>query len=167
MTSAVTYSVAHAFALSTHGVEELQEVVRCEFDFLVAPLRSSVMASNQPRSMEAAKVAVDERVPGFRLVRSAFRQAEVPLAVLLPRVRLEERVFVLCCRLDISPIATKHVLAALDELLGASDRPLVDGVRGQGPRNSRSEPAGWPATLRSPVITAHHADCRELRVVAP
>jgi hypothetical protein len=68
--------------------------VRGELDLLVPPLGRAVVAGDQPGAVQAAQVAVDERVPGLRLVRRALGQPEVPLGVLLPRMPLEEGVLV-------------------------------------------------------------------------
>ncbi len=68
-------------------VEQLQQLVSRELDLLVTPLGRPVLAGDQPASMEAAKVAVDERVARLRLVGGAFGEPEVPLRVLLPGVR--------------------------------------------------------------------------------
>ena len=80
--------------------------------------------------MNAAKVAVDKGVSGLRLVRSAFRQAEVPLAVLLPRVVLQECVFVGGAGLDVAPVAIEDVLASGDGLPCPLHGAIVDGVGG-------------------------------------
>src|SRR3954470_20684479 len=75
-------------------VEALEQVVGRELDRLVPPLRRPVHARDQAHAVHAAEVAVDEAVAGLRLLRGALRQAEVPVGVLLPRVRCEEGVLV-------------------------------------------------------------------------
>ena len=75
-------------------VQELQQVVGRQLDLLVPPLGGAVQAGDQAIAVDAAKVAVDEPVAGLGLVGGALGQAEVPVGVLLPGVRLEERVLV-------------------------------------------------------------------------
>ena len=103
-------------------VEVLQQVVGGQLDRLVAPLGGAVLAGDQPHAVHAAEVAVDERVPRLGLVVGAVGEPEVPLGVLVPGVGLEERVLVVGARLDVAPVAVEHVLAGVDELLGAPRR---------------------------------------------
>ena len=72
----------------------------------------------RPVRCDAPEVAVDERVPGLGLVVGALGEPEVPLGVLLPRVRLQEGVLVVGARLHVAPVAVEHVLARVDELAG-------------------------------------------------
>jgi hypothetical protein len=72
------------------SVEVLQELVCCEFDLLVPPFRSTVVAGDQPHPVQAAEVAKDKRVARLRLLVRALSQAEIPGGVLLPGVRLQE-----------------------------------------------------------------------------
>jgi hypothetical protein len=53
------------------------------------PLGCAVVADDEPGPMQTAEIAVDKRVAGLGVVSRALREAEMPLAVLLPRVRLE------------------------------------------------------------------------------
>src|SRR5215207_2911652 len=82
--------------------------------------------------MDAAEIAVDERVPGLRLVGSSVGEAEMPSPVLVPRVLLQERVLVIGARLGLAPVAVEHVLASPDELSRASYCAIVDRVGGDG-----------------------------------
>ena len=116
-------------------VEQLQEVMRGELDLLVAPLRRAVYARDQTGAMDAAEVAVHERVTRLRLSRRAFGEAEVPLGVLLPAVGVEEAVLGLGPRLHVSPVGVQDVLARLDALAAVSDGGGVDGVGGDGDQN--------------------------------
>src|SRR4051812_42220294 len=75
-------------------VEALEQVVGGELDRLVPPLGGPVHARDEPHAVDAAEVAVDERVARLRPVGRALREAKVPVGVLLPRVRLEEGVLV-------------------------------------------------------------------------
>src|SRR5215207_1840591 len=68
------------------SIQQLQQVVSCELDLLVPPLRCPVLTGDQPRAMQAAEVSVDERVPRLRLVGGALGKAEVPFGVLAPGV---------------------------------------------------------------------------------
>ena len=61
------------------------------------------------------RVPVDEGIPRFRLVGRAFGQAEVPLGVVRPGMRGEERVSDLGVGLRLSPFAPEHVLATADQ----------------------------------------------------
>ena len=49
-------------------VEVLQELVCCELDLLVPPLRGTLVAGDQPDPVQTAEVAVDERVVRLRLL---------------------------------------------------------------------------------------------------
>jgi AcrR family transcriptional regulator len=84
-------------------VEVLQELVCCELDLLVPPLRGPVVAGDQPHAVQTAEVAVDKRVARLRLLGRALGKAEMPGGVLLPGVRLQERVLLPCPRLDVLP----------------------------------------------------------------
>jgi hypothetical protein len=76
--------------------------------------------------MDAPEVAVNEGVPGLRLVLRAFSQPEVPRRVLVPRVRLQERVLVGGRGLEPSPIAAQDVVLRIDELRAcATARRLI------------------------------------------
>ena len=70
---------------------------------LVAPLGGAVVARDQAHPVDAAEVAVDERVARLGLVGRPVGEPEVPGGVLVPRVRLEERVLVGRPRLDRRP----------------------------------------------------------------
>src|SRR3954447_12614862 len=110
------------------GVQQLEKVVRGELDLLVPPRRRAVHAGDQAGAMQPPQVPVHEGVPGLRPVLRAVREAEVPRPVLLPRVGLQVRVLGGGVRLDVAPLAVEHVLPCLDQLLRASDRPLVDRI---------------------------------------
>jgi hypothetical protein len=90
------------------------------------------MTRDQAGPMDAAEVAVDERVSGLGAVLSAVREAEVPLGVLLPGVRGKEGVLLGCTGLNVSPIAVEDVLPSVDEPLGPGDTAFVDRVGGDG-----------------------------------
>jgi hypothetical protein len=89
---------ARGTAASSAGlsVEVLQELVCCELDLLVPPLRGTVVAGDQPHPVQTAEVAVDERVVRLRLLGRALGEAEMPGGVFLPGVRLQERVLLPC-----------------------------------------------------------------------
>src|SRR6266511_5241310 len=93
-----TRSLLNRTAASSAGlsVEVLQELVCCQLDLLVPPLRSTVVAGDQPHPVQTAEVAVDERVARLRLLGRALGEAKMPGGVLLPGVRLQERVLVPC-----------------------------------------------------------------------
>src|SRR4051794_41711234 len=57
----------------------------------------------------------------------------MPGRVVVPRVRLEERVLVGRRRLDGTPLAVEDVLAGVDELARALHAALVDRVAGHRP----------------------------------
>jgi hypothetical protein len=113
------------------SVEVLQELVRCELDLLVPPLRGSVVAGDQPHPVQTAEVAVDERVARLRLLGHALGDAEMPGGVLVPGVRLQERVLLSCARLHVLPARAEHVLACVDQPLRVPDCVLVHRVCGQ------------------------------------
>ncbi len=71
------------------------ELVSGELDLFVAPLRRPVMAGDQAGAVQATEVAVDECIARLgRRLSGALGEAEMPLRVLTPGVRLEERVLV-------------------------------------------------------------------------
>jgi hypothetical protein len=49
-------------------VQQLQELMSCEFDLFVPPLSRSVMARDQAGAVEAAEITVDEGVSRLRLL---------------------------------------------------------------------------------------------------
>jgi len=104
--------------------------VRGELDLLVPPLRCAVVARDQPHPMETTKVAVDERVARLGLVSRALGEAEMPARVLLPGVRLQERVLLTGARLHVLPPRTEHVLAGVDQPLRVPDRVPVHHIGG-------------------------------------
>jgi hypothetical protein len=109
-------------------VEQLQQLVRGELDVLVPPLGCPVVAGDEPHPMQATEVAVDKRVPRFGLLRCTVGEAEMPLRVLVPAVRGEERVLGRGSGLNRAPVAPQDVLASLNQPLRASDAPFVDRV---------------------------------------
>ena len=119
---ASTGIAAHGAAASSGAlsVEVLQELVRCELDLLVPPLRRTVLAGDQSHPVQTAEVAVDKRVARLRLLGRALRKAEMPGGVLLRGVRLQERVLLPCARLHVLPARAKHVLPRVDQRLTAS-----------------------------------------------
>src|SRR5450432_535318 len=128
------------------AVEVLQQVMGCEFDLLVPPLRGPVLTCDQAHAMDTAKVPVDERVPGLGLVGGAIGQAEMPACVLVPRVRLQEGVLILGLGLAGPPVAVEHVLACVDELPRPRHRALIHRVGGHQiimPPNARVLVARW------------------------
>src|SRR5262249_34824411 len=82
-----TVAEAMLEALRAGRVEQLQELVCGELDRLVAPLGCAVVAGDDAGPVDAAEVAVDERVACLRPVVRAVGEPEVPGGVLVPRVR--------------------------------------------------------------------------------
>src|SRR5205823_11967906 len=110
-------------------VQELKQLVRGQLDLLVTPLGRPVLAGDQSRSMDTAKIPIDERVAAFGLVRRFVVQPEVPFAVFVPCVSFEERVLVVSSGLNFAPVAVERVLAGLDETAGMRDRAVLDRIR--------------------------------------
>src|SRR4051794_41669393 len=82
----------------------------------------------------------------------------MPGRVLVPRVRVEERVLVGGPRLDRTPLAVEDVLAGVDELARALHAALVDRVAGHRPGLPRrptayAAPAGTAAAAVSMSAT--------------
>src|SRR6266545_6044482 len=152
---------ARSAALSSGAlsVEVLQKLVRCQLDLLVPPLRGTVVAGDQPHPVQAAEVAVDKRVARLRLLGRALGEAEMPGGVLLPGVRLQERVLLACARLHVLPARAEHVLTRVDQPLRVTDRVLVHRVGGHAriladPRVSDpSGTAAWRSGSRTRVPT--------------
>ena len=61
-------------------------------DVGVLPLGGPVVAGDQAHAVQATKVAEHEGIAGFRLVRCAIGEREVPGRVLRPTMSLEELV---------------------------------------------------------------------------
>ena len=76
-------------------VEHLEQLVRGELDLLVAPFGRTEVAGDDPGSMDPAQVPEHERVARLGLVVGALGEAEVPVGVLVPRVRPQEAVLVI------------------------------------------------------------------------
>jgi hypothetical protein len=68
------------------AVEKLQQLVGRELDVLVTPLGSSVVTRDQAGAMDAAEIAINERVSGLGLVRRTLGQPEMPLGIFVPRM---------------------------------------------------------------------------------
>src|SRR5215216_5409851 len=95
------------------------------------------------------KVAEHEGIAGFRLVRCAIGEREVPGRVLRPTMSLEKRVLLGRPWLDVSPPATHPVLTGVDQVPSIGDSLLVHQVRGHelslpkiGTARSRAEIVG-------------------------
>ena len=95
--------------------EHLKQLVRDELDVLVTPLGGPVVARDQAHSMHPTEVPVHECVLGLGVLGGALGESQMPLGVLLPGVRLEERVLLLRARLDGAPVALENVLASFDQ----------------------------------------------------
>lgn len=108
----------------------LQEVMGGELDLFVTPFGGTVLARDQAHAMDPPEVAVHEAVSSLRLVGRTLGEPQMPVGVLLPRVRIEEGVLVLGRRLDLAPGAFQDVLAARDEISSMCHRPLVEFVGG-------------------------------------
>jgi hypothetical protein len=117
-------------ALAARAVQQLQELVGGEFDLLVSPLRSAIVASDDPGSMQASKVAIHECISAFRFVSRAFRESEMPLSILVPRMGIEEGVLRGSARLHVPPVTVEDVLSPCNQALRLLDCAIVDGVRG-------------------------------------
>ena len=118
---------------SARLVEKLKQLVSRELHLLVTPLCGPVHAGDQAAAMDPAEVAVHKGVSGFRVVGSPCREAEVPLAVLLPRVLLQELVLGGGGGLNLSPVTIEDVLASCDGLTSPSNGAIVDGIRRHSP----------------------------------
>ena len=118
---------------SSCAVEVLQEVMSSPLDARVSPFGSPILTREKAASMESTEVPVAERVPGLGLVRRIVGEAEIPLPVVIPRVRLQEGVLVFGARLDVSPGAVEDVLVRVDELPCSLHGALVHGVGGHRP----------------------------------
>ena len=99
-----------------------------ELDVLVAPLGGPVDAGDQAGPVDTPKVAVDEAVPGLRLIRRAVGQAQMPLGVLVPRVPFQEGILFIGARLNFPPVALEHVLPGVDEVASSFHGRPVERV---------------------------------------
>src|ERR687891_415869 len=101
----------------------------CELDFLVPPLRSSVLTRNQAHAMDTTEVSIDERISGLGVVFGAVGEPEMPFGIFIPGVRLQEGVLVGGAGLDVAPIAVEYVLVGIDESSRSCYGVVVDRVR--------------------------------------
>jgi hypothetical protein len=115
----------------------LQKLMGGELDLLVAPLSCPVLARDQAHSMDAPEVAVDECVPGLRIVGRTVGEPEMPAGVVVPRVRLQEGILVPGARLNVSPHAFEHVLVGVDQASSLRQSVLVERVRGHEAHSGR------------------------------
>ena len=83
----------------------------------------AVDAGDQARPVDAAEVAVDERVARLGLVRGALGQPEVPELVVLPRVLLEVGVLVGGLRLHVAPARSRARTGARRSAARRAPRP--------------------------------------------
>ena len=104
--------------------------MRGQLNLLVAPLGRSVLAGDQPGSVDAAKIAINERVSALGLIIRFVVKAEVPISVVVPGMALQELILVCGFRLSFAPVTVENVLARVDQLASVSDCALVDGIRG-------------------------------------
>src|SRR5438876_12286635 len=88
--------------------------MRGKLNLLVAPLGRSVLAGDQPGSVDAAKIAINERVSALGLVIRFLVKAEVPFGVVVPRVAFQERIPFRGFRLNFAQVAVENVLAGRD-----------------------------------------------------
>ena len=107
-------------------VEKLKQFVGCKLDLLVIKFRCSEMASDKPGSMQAQEIPEPEREQILRFVGCSDLQPEVPLAVLVPGVGLQEQVLVFGARLRLLPPAANYVAPGVDQMAGVDKSLLVD-----------------------------------------
>jgi hypothetical protein len=106
-------------------VQVLQQLVGGQLDLLVAPFSGSVVARDDPGAVDAPEVAKYKRVTLLGLVGRAVRQTEMPLSVLLPRVRFQEGVLVVGVRLNVRLLAFEDVVRGVNESPGMSDSAAI------------------------------------------
>jgi hypothetical protein len=111
-------------------VEVLQELMSGELDLLMSPLRGPVLTGDQAHPMDAAEIAIDERISSLRVVARTVGESEMPSGVLVPGVRVQKRVLVVGVWLNVAPHALEHVLACIDELSCLRDSTLIEGIQG-------------------------------------
>src|SRR5262245_48200345 len=130
-------------------VEVVEEVAGGALDLLVLPLCGPVLARDESHAVDAPEVAVNERVAALGLVLRAVGEREVPSAVLVPRVVLEERLLVGSSRLGLAPVAADDVLARVAQLLrvrhGAPVHPVLGHTRNRSRLRHGPNMAGPPA----------------------
>src|SRR5262245_14743119 len=130
------------------------------------PLGGPVVACDDAHAMDATEVPVDERVPGLGVVGGTVSEAEMPLGVLLPRVRLQEGVPFAGAGLNLAPVAAKHVLTLVDELSRPRHGLRVHRVRSHDSILSHGNPASSlepEMTILNPDDPAHTAAADRLR----
>ena len=83
-----------------------------QLDLLVPPLGGAVPASDQATAVNPPEIPVNEPVEGLGLLTRPVGEGQVPGAVLVPGVVLEERVLVVGGGLIVTPIGVEDVLAS-------------------------------------------------------
>ena len=100
--------------------------MRGKLNLFVAPFGRPVLAGDQPCSVDAAKIAINERVSAFGLVSRFLVKAEVPFGVVVPGVAVEEGILVRRLRLNFTPVTFENVLACVDQPASVSDCAFID-----------------------------------------
>src|ERR1700720_518606 len=100
-----------------------------ELKLLMLPLRGSKLTRDQAHPMHTTEVTINEPVAGLSVVVRSVGQAEMPFPVLVPRMRLQEGVFVFGAGLTVSPVTVENVLMGVDEASGSCYRALVERIR--------------------------------------
>jgi hypothetical protein len=96
-------------------VEVLQELMGRKLDVFMTPLCRPVLTSDQAHPMDAAEVSINERIPRFGLIACTISESEMPFAMFIPRMRLQEGVLVVGAGLDLAPAAVENILVRVDE----------------------------------------------------
>ena len=104
--------------------------MRGKLNLLVAPLGRPVLAGDQPGSMDATKIAINERVSALGLVIGFLVKAEVPFGVVVPGVTFQECILVRGFRLSFAPVTFENVLVCVDQSASVGDCALIDRIRG-------------------------------------
>ena len=93
-------------------VEQLQQLVRGQFDVLMAPLGRAIVARDEPHSVDSTEVSVDSTYRAF--VSSVARSVSPRcVCILVPRMLIRERRSRRSARGWTSPIPLQNVLARL------------------------------------------------------
>jgi hypothetical protein len=80
--------------------------------------------------VDAAKIAINERVSALGLITRFLVKAEVPFGIVVPGVAFQERILIRGLGLNFAPFTVEHILARGDQSASMSDCALIDQIRG-------------------------------------
>ncbi len=114
--------------------------------------------------MDAAKIAINERVSAFGLVTRFLVKAEVPFGVVVPGVAFQERILIRGLGLNFAPFTVENILARCNQSASMRHRALIDRIRGHEISMSYREKSSDP---NEPVRLAPFESTGAGTIIAP